>query len=301
MTMPDAVPNRSIKVVCRDGRELSGTLFEHASTAPRFAVLINGAIGVQQRFYHPVARHLATAGAVVLTYDYRGIGSSTHGDLKHEPGTLSDWGRLDTVAAIDYLQINRPGLPLCVLGHSAGGQLIGLAENARRIRAVWCVGSQSGYWGHWPWHTRPVLAALWFVIVPGLTRLLGRFPMRGLGLGTNDLPRQVALQWAKWCRHPGYLLDPSEPHPRPGFDDYRGDLKMLCLSDDWMAPARSVKALASLYRNANVDVQVMQSRGMGHFGFFRSRSSGQWESMAQWLQTRACGSSVQGTDSAGRG
>lgn len=286
----DAVLHQPISIQCRDGRELSGYLFEHATIAPRFTVLINGAIGVQQRFYQAVAQHLAANGALVLTYDYRGIGGSRLGDRRSETGTLSDWGRLDTVAAINVLLSTRPDLPACVLGHSAGGQLLGLAENVHAIRAVWCVGSQSGYWGHWPLQFRPLLVFLWFLLVPGLTKMVGGFPMRSLGLGTNDLPRLVALQWAQWCRKPTYLLNPSNPEDQEGFDRYRGDLRLVCFSDDWMAPAKSVHALAGFYRNANVDVSILQSRGLGHFGYFKLRSTEQWEDMTQWFQARACGS-----------
>lgn len=285
----NTVLHQPITITCRDGRELSGCLFEHATTAPRFTVLINGAIGVQQRYYRAVAQHLATHGALVLTYDYRGIGGSRLGDRRSETGTLSDWGHLDTAAAIDVLLTKRPTLPLCVLGHSAGGQLLGLARNADRIKAAWCVGSQSGYWGHWPLHVRPLLAFLWFVLVPVLTTMLGRFPMRALGLGTNDLPQRVAMQWARWCRTPTYLLDPTQPDHQDGFDQYRGDLKLLCIADDWMAPIQSVRALAGFYRHANIDVDVLPSSGLGHFGYFKLRSSAQWEAMTRWFQKRACG------------
>lgn len=285
----DAVLHQPISIQCRDGRELSGHLFEHATNAPRFTVLINGAIGVQQGFYRAVAQHLAANGALVLTYDYRGIGGSRLADQGSETGTLSDWGRLDTVAAINVLLSKRPNLPICVLGHSAGGQILGLAENVHNVRAVWCVGSQSGYWGHWPLQIRPLLVFLWFLLVPGLTKMLGCFPMRSLGLGTSDLPRSVALQWAQWCRTPSYLLNPSNPADQRGFDRYRGDLRLVCISDDWMAPVKSVRALAGFYRKANVHVSVLQSRSLGHFGYFKRHSTVQWEVMTQWFQARVCG------------
>ena len=51
-------------------------------------------------------------------------------------------------------------------GHSAGGQMVGLAPNNQRITALLAVAAQDGYYGLWDAPRRYLMAALWHVLVP---------------------------------------------------------------------------------------------------------------------------------------
>ncbi|MDP3370866.1 MAG: alpha/beta hydrolase, partial [Brevundimonas sp.] len=57
-----------------DGYPLSMRLI--SAEAPTVAVLVSSGTGFPKGFYDRFARHLAARGAVVLTYDFRGIAGS---------------------------------------------------------------------------------------------------------------------------------------------------------------------------------------------------------------------------------
>ena len=79
-----------------------------------------------------------------------------------------------------------PGAPLLWVGHSVGGQLLGLLPEAP-VRAAVFLGSQSGWPGHWSGLSRAVMAALWWGVIPASTAVAGYLPMRALGQG-EDVP-----------------------------------------------------------------------------------------------------------------
>ena len=121
----------------RDNTELTGTLFE-PKTAPHTVLLINSGTGIPRRFYTRFARHAASRGFAVLTYDYRGIGDSAPDSLRGYSARYRDWGQQDVPGAISWLTARFPSLPLTVIGHSTGGQQLGLAGNVNRVIMTFC-------------------------------------------------------------------------------------------------------------------------------------------------------------------
>lgn len=276
-----------VRFAASDGRTLTGTLYAPADSNQR-CVLLNGATAVKRGYYDAYARYLAAAGFTVLTYDYRGIGDSCVRSVQQEPGTMRQWGEADTAGAIAFLTQRHPGYRLLVVGHSAGGQLFGLAANNRQAAAMLAVSSQSGYWRYWPWPRRLGLAALWFAVLPVLTRLCSRFPARRLGLGSSDLPPGVAREWARWCRHPDYIVDESGQPLRQHFKAYNGNILAYTIEDDWMAPSAAVHALLAFYASANVETRPLAPsafglNALGHFGYFRRGSRALWAAGSAWL------------------
>jgi len=271
-----------------DGYRLAGILFRPESPNGR-AVLINSATGVRQEYYAKFAAFLLERGFTVLTYDYRGIGRSLHGplsDLRH--ASMLDWGRLDAGGALDFLAYAAPGEDLLAIGHSFGGQAFGLMPGSGRIAAAIAVGSQSGYWNLWP---IPRRYGFWFMVhalIPGATSLAGYCPSSVLGLGDN-LPAGVGLQWAHWCRTPGYHLGALGAEAQPGFAAFTGRLRAYAIADDGFAPRAAVDAFADFYPNAAVDVRPVSprevgERAIGHFGFFREKfRDSLWQEAADWL------------------
>jgi predicted alpha/beta hydrolase len=285
-------PERSVFIPALDGYRLAATLFPPTAPDNGIVVQINGATGVRREYYHEYARFLAGRGFHVVTYNYRGIGDS--GDIGWHGGepTLLDWGEKDLAGVIDWIAREFPRHRLVCVGHSGGGQWLGLARNNGRVQAQLAIASQSGYWGHFRPRDWPRLLFIWYLLVPLATRLLGRFP--GRLIGSEDLPRGVALEWARWCRNPHYISDRRGRPLREHFHGYRGRLRFYVIDDDrFFAPANAVRALAGFY--ANADVQILHVTpadfgvaAIGHFGFFRAGMPvPAWQQTADWLWAAA--------------
>ena len=283
----------------KDGYSLGGTLFLPRG-AKRHAVLISSATAVPRQIYKGFASYLAGRGSAVLTYDYRGTGDSRQKSLvgynksKSLAGfqaSMSDWAALDAAAAVTWMRDRYNGLPLGYVGHSFGGQALGLLPNNTEIARALLIASQAGYWGLMTSPERyRVYALLNFVGVP-LTRLLGYAPGRmGLGL---DLPKGVFLQWVRWVMSKRYMFDDPTLEALANFPNYRGALRALCISDDPWATRPAVDLLCSGFTSITPDIDTITPSDVGvarigHFGFFRSQHRDMlWRGAAEWLEEGA--------------
>jgi predicted alpha/beta hydrolase len=275
-----------VEFEARDGFRLGGTLYRASKTDDR-AVAIHAATGVKQGYYAKFAAFLAERGFTALTYDYRGIGNSRPRPLRGFDARMRDWALSDAPAALDYLGRVAPGARFMAVGHSFGGQALGLVPRPERIAAALVVGSQSGYWRNWPPLGRSWMWLATHVVLPLGPRLLGYFPSSALGFG-EDLPAGVAVEWASWCRHPHYLV--GALGAQQAYARFRAPLRAYAVADDRFAPARAVEALLELYPSARGEVRRVAPRdvdakSIGHFGFFRERFRDTlWREAADWLE-----------------
>lgn len=278
-------------VPARDGFELAATLYTPSPTADQGrTVLIAPATGVKRAYYDAYARHLASAGFAALTFDYRGVGGSLPVTLRNFRAQMHEWGEQDIAGAIDWLHQRLPSHRLLAVGHSVGGQLIGIAESNRLLQGLVTVASQSGYWRLWPSPSRYVMWLLWHAVMPALARALSFFPSAALRFG-EDLPAGVALEWAAWCRDPQYLAGslrrPSVAH----FQSFRAPILAYGFGDDPLAPRAAVDWLVDQYRSAPRQRRHLAPRELGrtvgHFGFFRPQSKDDlWAESVRWLGER---------------
>jgi predicted alpha/beta hydrolase len=276
-----------VELTARDGYKLGATLFRPAATNGR-TVLVMAATGVPQEYYGKFAAFLAERGFTVLTFDYRGIGRSLHGPVRSVKAGMRDWALLDAAAAFDFLD----GLKekLLAVGHSFGGQALGLLPRPERITAALTVGSQSGYWRNWP---APFgLAWMWgatHIGMPLIPRLFGYFPGSRLGLG-EDLPTGVMIEWASWCRNPKYLVGALGVERE--YARFKAPIRLYAISDDRFAPPRAVAALAALYSFSKPEIRSVKPKDVGadhigHFGFFRERfRDSLWREARDWLEAQ---------------
>jgi predicted alpha/beta hydrolase len=118
--------------------------------------------------------------------------------------------------------------------------------------------------------------------------LVGYFPSSLLGQG-EDLPAGVAMEWARWCRHPQYAAGVLDA---PGYTGFRADIRSYWVTDDAYAPRPAAEALLGLYPSAHSElVEVSPAdagvRRIGHFGFFREQLRDPlWRDAADWLTSR---------------
>lgn len=279
--------SHDLQITASDGYKLAATLYLPPPGKPVTAgVVVNSATGVHRRFYARFATFLAEhCGYAVLTYDFRGIGGSRPPDFRTFNAQLRDWPLLDMPAAIAWMQQQIKPPRMLLIGHSAGGNLIGLIPNLRTIDAVVLVCAQLGYWRLWPATVRYALAATWYFAVPVLSRLFGYVP-GWLGAGQH-WPRGIAVELARWCRHPDYLFgDPSlDTHRYAEFD---APMLAMTFSDDPHATLAASEHLLVRFPRAritrrHVEPAEIGARRIGHFGFFRPYCEALWKECVQWL------------------
>ncbi|WP_052378851.1 alpha/beta hydrolase family protein [Polycyclovorans algicola] len=281
---------RSTTFTAEDGRALQGRLFE-AGRNPSGALLLAGATGVPQRFYSAYATWLAAQGVTTLTFDYRGIGASRDRPLRQDPARMRDWGLLDLPAALDHLQVNAPKLPLYFLGHSVGGQMLGLMPNRQQVEKAVLIASGFGYWRNMPRAYGWMVKALISGLGPLLYRSVGYAPQRRLGWG-EDLPRGVAEDWFTWCQRPDYYAELLTVQGKTAFDDLLLPLLSLTFPDDAIATDANVGAQLALYHRAQVTRELVLPstyglNGIGHLHFFSSRMpEALWRLPLDWLQSK---------------
>ncbi len=200
---PRAVTPTPFDLRAKDGRSLAAHWFS-ATEARRGAAVINGATGFPQTFYFKLAQYLAERGYDALIYDYRGMNFSAPRDLAREAARMSDWGLLDMPAALDAAAERAQGLPVVTLGHSIGGQFLGLLRNHAKARIHVQIATSVGYWR---WEAAPFrYLAWWFWRVHGplMLALKGYVPSGG-GWAGLPLPRGVYEEWRRWCLRPGHF------------------------------------------------------------------------------------------------
>ena len=267
----------------QDGYELIGSLFAPSAVqnASRVVVIHCGA-GIPAARYERFAAFLARAGLPTLTYDYRGIGRSRRGALRGFAASMEDWAQYDCAAAIDCLRARFPAADITGIAHSIGCLLVGGADNAAEQSRLLMVGGHTGYYGDYRCRYRLQMMLAWHILMPALTRLVGYFPGRRLGLG-EDIPERTALQWAA-RRSPELrpagtgpddlrtqrLLDRCAALQRPAL--------LVSISDDAFATPTGIQRLMGYFprlsplRHLRLTPADAGVRRIGHFGFFTRRA-----------------------------
>jgi predicted alpha/beta hydrolase len=242
-------------------------------------------MAIERRFYAPFAGFLAGRGFDVLTWDYRGIGGSRIAHA-HDAEHMVEWGTQDLAGMIDYARHEMKARSIAVVGHSCGGQILGLADNNAHVHAALLVAAQGGYWKLWSGFGRARIAFYVFMLLPAIVALIGNAPRAFLG---TEVPGTVLSDWARWCRTENYLLGKEGELRRPGFERLRAPMLSLSFSDDFYAPQDAVDWLARQYSSANVTrrhftAAEVGARRIDHFGFFRPEAEETlWRYAAAWL------------------
>lgn len=277
---------QNVRIVTNDRWTLQGDLF--TGPKPKVAILISAGTGFPRKAYRHLAADLARRGAVVLTYDYRGISEIEDPALADSEIDLPDWGRHDIPAALESLAAAAPGLPLTHVAHSVGGHFIGLMENHHKIarHAFLCVGT--GHWGDHNPANWPVEAYFWWGLGAfslarwGYVRPLG-------GWGGTALPPKVFRTWRRWSHrrdyHRGDIATVFKPHH---FEAVTAPICSWLFTDDRIATARAAEGILATYPNA--EKMVIQRHPaeyglnrIGHEGAIRPVSAPVWSEIWHWL------------------
>jgi len=285
-----------ITVPAADGYKLGATLFLPRGTR-RKAALISSATAVPRKIYRGFAGYLARRGFAVLTFDYRGVGGSrgmaVEGYNKPKSlvgfnATMTDWAMLDIAATVRWMRERYNTLPLTYVGHSFGGQTLGLLPNNNEVPRALLIAAQLGYWKLMASPERYRVYAMLNFVGPPLTRLFGYAPgWTGIG---EDLPKGVFLQWARWVNSPRYLLDDPSVTGLANFAKYKGAMRAICMTDDPWATRPAVERLCAAYSSITPEILSVSPRELGvskigHLGFFRPEHRDTlWRGAAEWLE-----------------
>jgi predicted alpha/beta hydrolase len=276
-----------LRIVTTDGFVLSATRFSPENPTSKI-VLINSATGVKQKFYASFASYLANEGYTVYTYDYRGIGHSRPKKLRGFNATMRDWGTWDYHTMLQNIFQTHANPRVIVIGHSVGGQLVGLSPLTHKVEAVVMIGAQTPYIKNFAGTNQKVkLYFFWYFLIPFFTKLFGYFPASKLAL-FEDLPAGVAEQWARWAKSDNYIFS-EFPEDKQKFENLSTQALMIHFTDDKLAPAGAVNDLMSRYPRLKWNQwclkpdDVMQ-KSIGHFGFFKKEMrQSLWAETGTWI------------------
>lgn len=279
-------PAVTLKRIDAAGYPLAASLYGDPGSGT--VAVISAATGVPQYFYKHLAAYLAGRGWAALTYDYRGIGESAPDSLRGFDARMRDWALIDMNAAYRWVNETLRPQRLFAIGHSFGGQALGLLEQPETITAAVGVSAQSGYWGVQAGNEKYRVRVGVTVFIPVLARLFGYLPWSWFASG-EDLPKGVALEWARWCRDPDYLLG-DDTLPLARYRNFVAPLLSYSIDDDDWGSPRAVDSMMRAYRNVTRAHIVPGEHGigkLGHSGFFRKTSQPLWHDMAEWLDAQS--------------
>ena len=262
----------NIKIKAKDGYFLSATI-RKPLTKLKGVIQFNCGTGIPQKVYSNIAIFLTEQGYVTVTYDYRGIGDSQPKNLKGFQSRIEDWGIIDMTSVFDWIISQFPNERKIIIGHSMGGQLIGLMENCQKIDKLILIASSTGYWKDMSSPYKWLMPPLWFLFIPFTTFIYGYANAKKIHQGEN-LPKGVALQWKKWCVNPNYFDDDfQKSNTKLFFNKVKIPLKSIQITDDPIANEITANKILNYYVNAKIEIEKINPiqygvKKIGHTGFF---------------------------------
>ena len=284
----------SLSIMTDRNQALAATVYR-PKTPVKKAVMIAPATGIKRQFYHNFATYLAEHGFGVLTFDNEGIGESLSADLAKCDASLISWGRHDMPAVLEALQDEFTDATYHLIGHSAGGQLIGLMPNSQSIASVFNVACSSGRIKNMdmPYKLKAIGFMEAFIPLTNLT--LGYTPSDKIGMG-EPLPRGVARQWREWCNGAGYIKTAFGKSIHTHFYD-EIDMPALWLgfSDDEIANSKNMDDMIRVFTKMPVEKRFLDPKdfgvsSIGHMRYFSSRTNAKapklWQMAIDWLHNQ---------------
>jgi len=268
-------------LTCPDGRTLAVTKYEAGSGRQKHFIIINSALGIKQEYYQKIAHYLQKQSCTVITWDPRGIGGSGLKNVKKDTAKLREWGSHDLEAILNYVvqQGWVQWQDIHLIGHSAGGQLVGLCPSIHRIKYLYLICSGTGNWRLYSKKQWPRMLAAWYLLVPSVLAIFGYIPAR-LGVG-HDLPKGIAQDWRNWCLNKDYLFSDSSIK-QTFFSTFEGKLHAIGFNDDvGFTPKSTINDLIKRFTNAQKTLEVyhpaqLMQKKIGHFGYFKLKDESVW-------------------------
>ena len=281
----------SLSIMTDRNQALAATVYRPKNEM-KAAVMIAPATGIKRQFYHNFATYLAESGFGVLTFDNEGIGESLNSALAKCDASLISWGRHDMPAALDALQDEFSDVTYHLIGHSAGGQLLGLMPNYKALTSVCNVACSSGQIKNMAMPYKLKAMGFMDAFIPLTNLTFGYTPADKIGMG-EPLPRGVARQWREWCNGAGYIKTAFGKSIHTHFYDEL-DMPALWLgfSDDEIANSKNMDDMIRVFTKMPVEKRFFEPKefglnSIGHMRYFSSRTHAKapqlWQMTVDWL------------------
>ena len=281
----------SLSIMTDRNQALAATVYRPENEV-KIALMIAPATGIKRQFYYNFATYLAERGFGVLTFDNEGIGESLSCDLAKCDASLISWGRHDMPAVLDALQDEFTNATYHLIGHSAGGQLIGLMPNYKAIASVFNVACSSGRIKNMDMPYKLKAMGFMDAFIPLTNLALGYTPSDKIGMG-EPLPRGVARQWRERCNGAGYIKTAFGKSIHSHFYD-EIDIQALWLgfSDDEIANSKNMDDMIRVFTQMPVEKRFFAPtdfglKSIGHMRYFSSRTNAKapelWQMAVDWL------------------
>ncbi|TWX64772.1 alpha/beta hydrolase [Colwellia demingiae] len=285
--MPDFYATES-KITCADKFAIAATTYT-PKKALKGAILIGPATGIKRQFYASFSSFLAEKGYGVVTFDNRGIGGSLLGSVKESDASLQCWGEKDMPAVFEQLKASFPNTKYHLIGHSAGGQLVGLMHNAMELTSIFNFASSSGQLKNM--RASHAVKAHFFMnfFIPFSNTFFGHTKSQWLGMG-EPLPKAVAQQWREWCNSEGYVKASfgKTVHTHL-YDDLSIPTMWVNAVDDEIAIDANVEDMLKVFTKVNAETLTLSPDDyaldeIGHMKFFSRKSQVLWIHVLNWLE-----------------
>lgn len=249
----------------------------YPGAADKPVVTLLPALGVAARFYDKLAGTLSERGLNVAVMEQRGQGDSTL-----RPGRRHNWGFAEVLdndlpALLAWVEAQRPGAPLYLMGHSLGGHFAAITAGrfAERISGLVLVATGSPWWRAFvgadgPLNDKSVRRLI--RLIPPANLVFGYFPGERIGFGGNEA-RGIMSDWRTLAKTNRYRARGLAEDLDAAVAGYTGPVLAVRLADDALAPPASVQAVTDKFRSARLSQQVISAEQLGdradHFRWAR--------------------------------
>lgn len=241
---------------------------------PHDNIVLMAALGVQARFYLPLAIALRDGGFNVALIEQRG-----HGDSSLRASRDTDFGFRDALvddipAVIDWLTTHAPGLRCLLMGHSLGGHYAAITAGRlpEHVQGVILVACGSPWIDAFSGKTRRQLQVL-VKLIPLFGSLLGYYPGDRLGFGGREA-RTLMNDWLALAKTNVYSAFGLNADLDAGIAQYTGPVLSLRMTDDPFAPEAAMAAVTGKFSSSQITKVVIDARELGdnadHFRWART-------------------------------
>lgn len=192
-------------------------------------------------------------------------------------------------AVLEQMKTTFPNTKYHLIGHSAGGQLVGLMHNAKDFTSIFNFACSSGQLKNM--NTAYAIKAHFFMnfFIPVSNKIFGHTKSQWLGMG-EPLPKAVAQQWREWCNSEGYVKAAfgKTVHTHL-YDELSTPSMWVNAVDDEIAINENVEDMLSVFTKIAAEKLTLSADDyaldeIGHMKFFSRKSQVLWVHALNWLE-----------------